>query len=84
MISEPTTGRGPGLGERKASKNQAQRDSRIITLRGDRESWSANQQADRQQSTKRPADDGRRRAKQTVREEKTERKDEGKEKRRSR
>lgn len=83
MISEPTTGRGVGLGEKKASKNQAQRDSRIITLRGDRESWSANQQADRQQSTKRPADDGRR-AKQTVREEKTERKDEKKEKRRSR
>jgi len=44
---------------------------------GDCESWSAEQQADRRQSTERPAEDEGR-AKQTVKEEKTERKDEGK------
>lgn len=82
VISEPTTGRWPDLGreKKKRRKSRAQWDSRIIILRGGRESWSAKQQADRRKSTKRPAEDEQR-VKQTVKEEKTKRKDEGKKRR---
>lgn len=78
VISESTTGRGPGLGrEKKRRKTRLREMLASSPYEGDCESWSAEQQADRRQSTERPAEDEGR-AKQTVKEEKTERKDEGK------